>query len=119
MKETRINSNHVSHIKITPAVKTDYIWCNEIPKKKNWLGITTQYGYEEGFWWKGKPGFYSVRLDTDEYKEFVEIDGVLWSNPFLEIFANGKCIFGRHYETVEEIKLLCSREFTNVSIVLS
>jgi len=119
MKETRINSNHVSHIKITPAVKTDFIWCNEIPEKKNWLGIITQYGYEEGFWWKGKPGFYSVRLDTDEYKEFVEIDGVLWENPRLQIFANGKCIFSRHYEDLEEIRQLVSGEFTNVSVVLS
>lgn len=119
MKETRINSNHVSHIKITPAIKTNYIWCNELPKKKHWLGFIKEYGYEEGFWENGYQGYFGLRLDTTEFTDFVEIDGVLWENPRLEIFANGKRIFGRHYETVEEIKLLCSREFTNVSIILS
>lgn len=118
MKQTLINPQHVTHIKIKPATKTEYIWCNEKPEKKHWLGFIKEYGYEEGFWENGFQGFFSTRIDTNEHKFLVEIEGVLWSLPSIEIFAHGKKIYTNHYESVSEIEQICKSEFPNVSVIL-
>lgn len=117
--ETRVNKDLVTHIEIISAKKSKYKWCDEIKLKRVFFNsITVCDAYEEGFWEDGIQGFFQERLDTDVFKSFTEIDGVVWWNPYLSVFCGNTKVHGKHYATVEEIREICDKEFPHVNLTL-
>lgn len=111
MKETRINSNYVSHIQITPAVNSGFVWRDKVEKR----GL---FGRDKSL----KEGYYNRlgnSIDVENWGYITIIDNTVWYQPFLEVFCGETLVYSAHYETTEEIRELCQREFPYINVILS
>ena len=111
MKETRVNSEYVTHIKITPAVNSGFVWRDKV-EKRGLFG--RDKSIQEGYYSK-----FGYRLDVENWKYLNIIDNVVWYQPFLEVFCGETLVYSAHYETTEEIRELCQREFPYINVILS
>ena len=114
MKELLINPQLISHLEITPPRKTEYKWLDKIES------FTTLFGfklgeYKEGWYLDGRYSKY--RLNTEDFKNKVEINGEVWIMPSLTVFSAGKKIYSAHYEDLPTIKELIQIKFPNVIVL--
>lgn len=117
MKELRINPENVSHIKIYDLEATGYIWCDAIKKKTVLFGwITTVEPYEEGYYFNGAQGWLSDKIEPKSHMRTIE--GELYLDPCISIFAGETKIKTKFFKTVEECKEYCDLNFPNVNVVV-
>jgi len=113
--ETRINPQKATHIEITPASPSGYIWKDEIVEERVFFGLLLKTrGQKEGYY-----DNWGFRFETGDFKSIDIVGNEVWFDPFLSVYCGSKRIYGRHYATMEEIRELCSREFPNISVILS
>ncbi len=118
MKQTRINPQHVTHIKITPQRESPYVWCDKIEKETTLFGlITVVEPYDEGYWEDGCQGYWQSKLDEDR-SDFTIIEDTVYWLPSISVFCGETKVYSAHYDTIAEIRELCEKEFKNVSIIL-
>lgn len=116
--ETRINPQQVSHIQIYDAHK-GYRWLNcnleytFRPKYKHWFWENQPQGYYR----KGKP----QSTWTSRFEELPEgcydLLGELYSYAKIEIFAGEKRIKTEYFESIEQAKKYCNKNFKEVSVI--
>jgi hypothetical protein len=112
--ETRINPQKVSHIQIYDAHK-GYRWSDCIQEfeyktfKKYWLFKTN------------KDGYYNVRGWDNYFKELpkgcYDLLGELYSYAKAEIFSGGKQIKTEYFESIEQAKEYCDKNFKEVNVI--
>lgn len=117
MSELRINKDLVSHIRIYDLEKTINYYKAETTKKY-FFGLFKETEHE-GYYWKAGYAMeyyeYSIE-DIQNSKTYVDIDGILWRNPRIEIFAGKEMIKRKHFKTVDEAKNYATHKFPNVNI---
>jgi len=117
MSKLLINPNLVTHIIITDFEDTEAIWRESVPEKKWFFGLVTNTSIKAGWYYEDHWGEWNL-FESKNVTEIWEsgVQGKLYYNPFLEIFAGKEKILGRHYKTIEEIKKICDKNFPNVKI---
>lgn len=117
MQELRINPENVSHIKIYDLEATGYKWCDAIPLKRVLFNsITVQDPYEEGYWYNGHQGFFSDKIEPKSHMRTIE--GELYLDPCISIFAGETKIKTKFFKTIEEYKEYCDVNFKNVNVII-
>jgi hypothetical protein len=123
MKEVRINPQQVSHIQIYDECKgvrylfgtIDYVWMEE--DSFLFLWFYKILNYPAGFYRNCKRK--SISNDTPlelEHWHFVR-DNCIWSRPKIEIFAGGKQIKTEYFESIEQAKEYCDKNFKEVNVI--
>jgi hypothetical protein len=111
---TIFNKEKVTHIQITDLTKTNYIWCDEIKEKRIFFNIILLIeGYKAGFYKGNQTGCFSIRIDKPE-EGSVDINGVLHWLPTVKVYINRECVGFKYFDTIEEAKDFCKKEFPNV-----
>lgn len=115
--ETRINSKTVSHIDIYDLEATGYIWCDEIKEKKVFFNlISLNDAYEEGYWYNGYQGFFGEKLDKS--KNYMRnVNGEIYFIPHISIFCGQEKIKTIYFETFEEAKEYCDKNYGEVNVI--
>ncbi len=112
------NKEKVTHIKITDLIKTDYIWHDERKKVKKLFGlITLKEGYKAGFY-KGDPtSLFTYSID-EAVEGSININGIFYWLPVIEVYINNERVGLKYFDTIEEAKSFCEKEFPNVKYKL-
>lgn len=120
--ELRINKSLVTHIKIYDQEDTGKIWCEE-KTVKTFFNLFTVERYSAGFYFEGRQdywnyyGFFS-KEDADQCVDLTHNNLYLFHRPKAEIFAGQEKLKVKYFDTVEEAKGYCEKNFPNVNVVL-
>ena len=127
MKETRINPNQVSHITICDAKKgreyywngyVDYVWMEAEYFKFLWLFKTSFKNYEAGYYKNYKRAWITNDTPTELRKSEYTLLGEVYTLPRVSIFAGGKEIKNRYFETLEQVKEWVTLNFNNCNVIV-
>lgn len=117
MNQLKINKDQVSHIRIYDIKKSKYFYKPE--KTKKYLFGLFKKANLEGYYSTSFERYFLVFTMKEVYNSvhFRNIDGILWYNPYIEIFA-GKDMVPKCFKTVEEAKEYVTINFPNVNVVI-
>lgn len=117
MNQLRINKDLVTHIKIYDSKIVEnyrgekYKHLKAHMFKFLWF-IPAQY-YEEGYY---RNGVYDTWYCNDGKDiRYKDVDGFLWINVRVEIFAQKELITTEYFNSLEEAKEYCNTNFPNVN----